>query len=76
MANKPVIPNYGDRYCNGEHAASLLLKAADILEMDEFMTVQFIRQVLSILKDEVIPSLIERDTAWGLIISPSTRTDG
>lgn len=58
-----------------KHAASLLQKAADVLETDEFVAVQLIRQVIAILKYEVIPSLIEPDTAVAPIVLPSTMTD-
>ncbi|MCS6305527.1 MAG: hypothetical protein H8K07_17945 [Nitrospira sp.] len=41
------------------YASILLRKAADVLETNEVLAVQFIRQVISILKYRVIPSLVE-----------------
>lgn len=57
-----------------KHAASLLQKAADVLETDEIVAVQLIRQVIAILKYQVIPSLIEPDTALAPIIPLSNKT--
>ncbi len=42
-----------------KRASLLLSKAATTLENDEAMTVQLIRQVISILKNHVIPSLLD-----------------
>lgn len=44
-----------------KHAAALLGKAADVVETNDIAAVQLIRQVISILKYQVIPSLIEPD---------------
>ncbi len=41
------------------YASILLRKAADVLETNEVLAVQFIRQVISIPKYRVIPSLVE-----------------
>lgn len=46
-----------------KHAATLLRKAADVLETNDIVAVQLIRQVISILKYQVIPSLVEPDAA-------------
>lgn len=43
-----------------KRASLLLSRAATTLEDDEAMTVQLIRQVISILKDQVIPPLLVR----------------
>ena len=41
------------------YASILLRKAADVVETNEALAVQFIRQVISILKYRVIPLLVE-----------------
>lgn len=46
-----------------KYAATLLRKAADVLETNDIVAVQLIRQVISILKYQVIPSLVKPDAA-------------
>lgn len=45
-----------------KHASILLHRAATTLENNEVTAVQLIRQVISILKHQVIPSLLERNS--------------
>lgn len=52
------------------YASILLSRAADVLETNEILAVQLIRQVISILKHHVIPSLVEPDAALVPIDSP------
>jgi hypothetical protein len=52
------------------YASILLSRAADALETNEILAVQLIRQVISILKHHVIPSLVEPDAALVPIDSP------
>lgn len=55
-----------------KRASTLLLKAADALETNEVVAVQLIRQVIAILKFQVIPSLLESNTAR---VSHDSRSD-
>ena len=63
-----------------KRASLLLSRAATTLEDDEAMAVQLIRQVISILKHQVIPSLLEGNSALVPIHSHSgvsaQRVDG
>ncbi len=45
-----------------KHASILLHKAANAIEKDNVLAVQLIRQVVSILKHQVIPSLIDQNS--------------
>jgi hypothetical protein len=56
-------------------AAVLLHKAADVLETDELSAVHLIRQVISVLKHPVIPSLMDSDATLVPITSPSRMTE-
>jgi hypothetical protein len=46
-----------------KHASLLLRKAADALETNQVLAVQLIRQVISILKHQVVPSLLDQNLA-------------
>lgn len=58
-----------------KNAAVLLSRAADVLDTDQLVAVQLIRQVIAILKHRVIASLIEHDSSLLPIRSPSNMTD-
>ncbi|MDH4155643.1 MAG: hypothetical protein OEV01_17870 [Nitrospira sp.] len=45
-----------------KHASILLHRAANAIEKDNVLTVQLIRQVIAILKHQVIPSLLDHDS--------------
>lgn len=45
-----------------KHASILLHRAASVIEKDDTLAVQLIRQVISILKHHVIPSLLDRNS--------------
>ena len=54
-----------------KHASILLRKAADALETNQVLAVQLIRQVISILKHQVVPSLLDSNSALAPIRSLS-----
>ncbi|HXV67626.1 MAG TPA: hypothetical protein VD738_01780 [Nitrospira sp.] len=56
-------------------AAALLRKAADVLDKNELVAVQLIRQVIAILKHHVIPSLNRPDAVLVPIASPAAGLD-
>jgi hypothetical protein len=56
------------------NAATLLRSAADILDRNELRAVQLIRQVIAILKHQVIPSLSTPEVALVPIVSPASNT--
>jgi len=58
-----------------KHAATLLRNAADVLDKNELLAVQLIRQVIAILKHHVIPSLKTPDAARISVFPPTTRDD-
>lgn len=54
-----------------KHASILLRKAADVLETNQVLAVQLIRQVISILKHQVVPSLLDSNLSLAPINSLS-----